>query len=146
MKRSVVIWAILALMFSAVSAFGGVRDFGRFTLYVPGDWTATQQGDTTILMKDDNTASMSITITEAEGSARYMAESLASEFEETFESVSTPERDSDGDYSWEMVNSYGVTTYAMLRVYDGEVMLITMTGVESAGEDIAAILGSVKDK
>ena len=45
-----------------------------------------------------------------------------------------------------METPQGVSTHAMLSVQDGEYMLITMTGVESGGEDMSEMLSSVEEK
>ena len=146
MKRSAVLAVVVAL-FAATMAFGAVQDFGKFTVDVAAGWTATQQGPTASFTKDDNTAAMSITADSAQGnSAKALADAFVGNFKGSFASVSAPEVDEDGDYSWDMVNAQGVNTHAMLHVEDGDYILITMTGLEAAADDIQAMLGSLKDK
>ena len=146
MKRLAVFAAIVAV-FSAAAAFGAVQDFGKFTVDVPAGWTASQNGPTAIINKDDNTAAMSLTVDSAQGnSAKDLAEAFVENFKGSFAKVSAPEADEDGDYAWVMTNGAGVDTHALLRADDGDYMLITMTGLETAGEEISAMLGSVQDK
>ncbi len=138
--------AVLLVAVLATAAFAGVQDFGKFTVDVADGWTATQNGPTAVITKNDNTAALSITVSPAEAPIADLAKAFAAEFSKSFATVSTPEADSDGDYSWDMVNAAGVNTHAMLHVEDGDYILITMTGVEAAGDEISAMLGSVKDK
>ena len=146
MKRLAVFAAVIAV-FSAAAAFGAVQDFGKFTIDVAAGWTASQQDSTVLINKDDNTAAMSLTVDSAQGSsAKDLAAAFVENFKGSFAKVSEPEADADGDYSWDMTNANGVDTHAMLTVQDGDYMLITMTGVEAAGEEISAMLGSIQDK
>ena len=147
MKRLAV--AAIVVVLSAAMAFGAVHDFGKFTLDIPAGWTATQQGPTAAIQKDDNTAAMSITldaVPEGVDSIDTLAAAFAQQFSGSFASVSTPEKDDDGDYAWDMVNAQGVNTHAMLSVNDGNYLLITLTGVESAPDEMSAILDSVQEK
>lgn len=146
MKRLAVFAAIIAV-FSAAAAFGAVQDFGKFTVDVAAGWTATQDGPSAVIVKNDNTASLTITVSPSEGaSAKDLAFALADQAKSSYPTVGTPEADSDGDYSWTMVNANGVENHALLRVDGGDFMLITMAGLDSAGEEISAMLGSIEDK
>ena len=145
MKR--IAFAAIVVALSAAMAFGTVQDFGKFTVDVAAGWTATQEGPSALINKNDGTAAMSITLAPAEGnSVQALAEAFVENFKGSFPKVTAPEADEDGDYSWTMTNANGVDTHALLRVDDGDYILITMTGIETAGEDIQAMLGSVKDK
>ncbi|MBQ7221685.1 MAG: hypothetical protein IJS28_11985 [Synergistaceae bacterium] len=144
MKRLAVAALVVAL--SAVAAFGAVQDFGKFTLDIADGWTATQTGPAVVITKDDKTASMSITIDSAQGNtADALAAAFVESFKGSFEKVGTPEKDDDGDYSWDMENG-GIETHAMLSVEDGNYMLITMTNADAAADDMMAILNSVQEK
>lgn len=146
MRRIFVLAMVLALTVSAV-AFGEVKDFGKFTIDVPAGWTATHTGPTASITKNDNTAALSVTVDSAQGnSAGALAAAFVESFKGSFKSVSEPKADSDGDYSWDMVNAQDVNTHAMLHVAEGDYVLITMTGVENAADDISAMLDSIKDK
>ena len=147
MKRTLTLIAVFAAVLAAASAFGAVQDFGKFTVDVPAGWTSSLQDNTAVITKNDNTAALTLTVASAEGNS---AADLASAFVETFKSsftkVGAPEADADGDYTWEMLNAQGVSTTAVLHVEDGDYMLITMTGLDAAGDEISAMLGSVQDK
>ena len=146
MKRLAVIVTLIALL-AASTAFAEVKDFGKFTLDVPTGWTSAQEGPTATVTKDDKTAALTITIMPSEGaSAKDLATAFTEEFKKSFKTVGTPEADADGDYSWDMKNENGVNTKAMLHVEGGDCMLVTMTGLETAGEEIGNILGTLKDK
>ncbi|MBQ7214852.1 MAG: hypothetical protein IJS39_02580 [Synergistaceae bacterium] len=69
MKRLAVLAAVFAVVLSAAAAFAGIQDFGKYTVNVPAGWTATPDGETVGIVKDDNTASMSITYDSLDGSS-----------------------------------------------------------------------------
>lgn len=50
MKRLAVL-SVLAVLFSAISAFGAVKDFGKFTVNVPKGWRTEKEGSKVTLMK-----------------------------------------------------------------------------------------------
>ena len=141
MKRSAV-FAVLAVVLSAVCAFGAVQDFGRFTIDVPSGWTATQDGSTVGIVKNDNTASMSITIDSTEGAS---LKDIAEEFSKAF-SGTKPEKDSDGDFSFDFTNQNGVSSHCIVTSEEGEYALLVLTGLENAPDDMSAILGSFNMK
>ena len=139
MKRLALSALVLAL--TAACAFGGVQDFGRFTIDVPAGWTATQDDSTVGIVKNDNTASLSITIDSTEGTP---LKDIAEEFSKAF-SGTKPEADSDGDYSFEF-NQNGVNSHCIITSEEGEYALLVLTGLENAPDDMSAILGSFKMK
>jgi len=147
MKRLLTALTLVAVF--AAASFAGVQDFGKFTIDVPEGWTASQQGPTAIFTKNDNTASLSITVDSTQG---YSAADLAAAFVENFKnsgsfaSVGTPEADSDGDYSWNMTNNQGVESKTILTVDDKNYVLFVATGIENAADDFGTMLGSVKSK
>ena len=140
MKRFALAALVVAL--TAVCAFGAVQDFGKFTLDIPAGWTATQDGSTVGIVKDDNTASMSITIDSTEGAAlKDIAEELSKELSGT-----KPEADSDGNYSFDFMNQNDVNSHCIITAEEGEYALLVLTGSENAPDDMTAILGSFKMK
>ena len=145
MKRLLAVLALTALL--ASSAFAATHDFGAFTVDVLDGWTASQDGPTAIITKNDNTASLTITLADTEGaSLGDLANAFVEEFKKTFTSVSAPAKDAEGDYTFEMVNANGVKSSALLTGDDAQYCLFVMTGIEAAGDEISAMLGSVKDK
>ena len=144
MKRSLALAAVLALVFSS-AAFA--YDFGAFTMDVADGWTPSVDGPTAVVAKNDNTASLSVTIMPAEGtSAKDFATAFVEELKKSFTSVSAPSEDTDGSYMWEMTNANGVKSTAALAVEDGNCKLVVMTGLEAAGDDIVKMLGTIKEK
>ena len=145
MKRLLTVTAIIALFASA--AFAATQDFGKFTVDVADGWTASQQGPTAVIVKNDNTASLSITLDATGGASRAdLANAFVEEFKKSFTSVSAPEADADGDYTFTMVNGNGIESKALLTGDDEQYCLFVMTGVDAAGDEISAMLGSVQDK
>ncbi|MBQ7221687.1 MAG: hypothetical protein IJS28_11995 [Synergistaceae bacterium] len=141
MKRILALFAALAVIFTSASAFGFVQKFARFSVDVPEGWTANQDGDTVILIKTDNTASMSITVGDPQGmNKKALAEAFVKEL-----NGKNLERDDDGDYTFTMTNANGVESLALLTGDDDDYALFVMTGLENAKDEMMAILGSVKD-
>ncbi len=144
MKRLLIALTLVAVF--ATASFSAVKDFGAFTVDVPDGWTASQEGPTAIIVKNDNTASLTITVDSTQGNSLG---DLAAAFVETFKnggqfkSVSSPEKDSDGDYSFTMVNNQDVESKALLSEDSGKYILLVMTGED---EGISAMLGSIKEK
>ena len=140
MKRTLAAIAVLAVVLSAASAFAFVQQFGKFSVDVPEGWGANQEGSTVILIKNDRTASMSITVADTEGMNRKaLAEAFVKEL-----NGRDLERDDDGDYTFTMTNANGVDSHALLTGDDEEYCLFVMTGIENARDEMTAILGSVK--
>lgn len=148
MKRSLALAAILAVVFSS-AAFAGVQDFGKFTVDVVQGCTAENQDGTAIITKNDSSAQLTIAIADAGGSTKaQLAEAFISEFKKsgTYTKITAPEADSDGSYSWEMTTAEGVVSNAMLAVEDGKCKLVVMTGLDTAGGEMAAMLETIKEK
>lgn len=144
MKRTVIFAAILALVLASSAM---AYDFGAFTMDVPAGWTASVDDSTGIVVKNDKTASFSITITPAEGNpAEIFVNAFVEEFKKSFAKVGAPKKQADGSYEWEMESANGVKSTAMLAVEDDKCKLVVMTGLEAAGDEIANMLGSIKEK
>ena len=77
-KRIGVLSVLAVLVFSA-AAFAAVQDFKNFTVDVPDDWTATQNGTTVGIVANDNSAAVSVTVDKRDG---MEAKDLAAAFAE----------------------------------------------------------------
>ena len=139
MKRLLVALTLVALF--AVAAFAGVQDFGRFTIDVPDGWTATKDGETVGIVKDDNTASASITVDSTDGSSlKEIAEAFV-------EALGGKNLAADGDtFTFEFTNANGVESKAVVSGDDKDYCLIVMTGIENAPDDFSAMLESLTEK
>ena len=148
MKRSLALAAVLALVLSS-AAFAGVQDFGKFTVDVAEGWTASSQQGTAVITKNDNTAQLTISMEDAGGMTKaQLAEAFVAEFKKsgTYTTVSNPEADKDGDYSWDMTTKAGAESHAMLTVEEGHFVLLVMTNVQNAPSDFTKMLGTIKEK
>ncbi|MBQ6772813.1 MAG: hypothetical protein IJP48_02000 [Synergistaceae bacterium] len=147
MKRLFTLSAVLVLALS-FAAFGAVQDFGRFTLDVPEGWTGTFQAPSAIITKNDNTAQLVVTISGTEGaSLGDIAAGVAEAFKQQgFTNLTEPTADSDGDYSFEGVNPQGAKSHVLITGADDEFCMFTMTGLETAADEIQAIIGSLAEK
>ena len=140
MKRSVVLALVLALAFSAV-AFAGVQDFGKFTVDVPAGWTANQDEETVGIVKNDNSASMSITYDSTEGAT---LKELADAFVEALKGKNL--KAEDGGYTFEFDNGNGVTSRGVLNGDKEHYALVVITGLENAPDEVMAIVNSIQEK
>ena len=138
MKKLVVVLALV--VFSAVAAFADVQDFGAFTIDVADGWTASVDGETVGIVKDDNTCSMSITYDSADG---VSLQELAEGFVQAFSATNLQEN--NGSYTFQMVNA-GITSECYLFGEDGKYALVVITGRENAPDDVDAMMDSLHDK
>lgn len=128
MKRLAVL-SVLVVLFTAACAFGAVQDFGKFTLDVPEGWSASQDGSTAVITKNDNSAVISMTL-ESTGGASL--EELAAAFAKEL-NASDPKPTGDGDYTFTFKNQHGVDSNCLLSGGGGMYILIVMTGDDVAG-------------
>ena len=145
MKRFALIFALVLVL--AVSA--SAMDFGKFTAEVPAGWSASKDGPTAIFTKEDNTASLSITVEETGGATtEQLAEAFVEAFKNSgnFTEFTEIEKDNDGSLTFNMKTKAGVVSNCFLSAEDGKYLLIVMTGADGNREEIANILGSVKEK
>lgn len=139
MKRLLTALTVVAVF--AASSFAGVQDFGAFTINVPEGWTATKDGATVGIVKNDNTASASITVDSADGaSAKELADAFVSEL--NGKNLQTME----GGYQFEFDNQNGVTSKAFISEQNGKYALIVVTGLENAPEEISKMIDSLQEK
>lgn len=145
MKR-IALAAVFAMIFVS-AAFAGVQEFAKFSIDVASGWTAADQDGTVIITKNDNTAQLTISISDAGGATKQqLAEAFVAEFKKSFAEVGAPVADSDGDYSWDMKTAAGAESHAMLTVEGSDFVLLVMTNVQAAPDDFTAMLGSIKQK
>lgn len=140
MKRTVIFAALLGLVLSS-AAFGEVQDFGAFTIDVPAGWTAAKDGETVGITKDDHSAAVSITYDSTDG---MTIKELAEAFVESLKGKDLKE--DNGTYTFTFVNASGVESSCVLSGDDKNYALVVMTGIESAPEEINAIVGSLTQK
>ena len=140
MKRLAVLAAVVAV-FSAAMAFAGVQDFGKFTVDVPAGWTAEQDGETIGIVKNDNTASMSISYDSLDGASLKEA---ADAFVEALNGKGLAQ---DGDvYTFTMTNANGVESKCFLSGDNKNYCLMVVTGAENAPDEVSAIMNSLTEK
>lgn len=133
---------LAALIFIfALPAFGAVQDFGRFTVEIPVGWTATQDGDTVTVIKNNKTASVSINIAPSDGvQIRTLAETFMKELGgKNFHF-------DDEAYMFDITNPNGVPSNAFISGDDKTYVLIVITGKENLSDEINKIVESVTEK
>lgn len=139
MKRLIIALTLVAL-FVAVS-FAEVQDFGAYTVDVPEGWKAMQEENTVGIIKDDNSAAVSITYGATEGaSLKEIAENFLKELNgRNLHRIG-------GNYVFEMTNSSGVDSKCFVSVENDKYGLIVATGAENAPKEVDAIIDSIRDK
>ena len=133
--------AVLALALASVS-FAGVQDFGVFTVDVPSGWTAEQDGTTVGFVKNDNTASMSVTVDENDGSS---IDDLVAMFVKELNGKNLT-KDKEGNAVFDFTTANGVTSKAVLNCDAKHFALIVLTGVENAQSEMYSIIDTLNFK
>ena len=129
----------LALCLAASSAFAEVKSFPKFKIDVPAGWTSLQEGPTVILVANDKSASISITIADTNGvSAKDLAAAFAKELK-----GNEPKFDAETDAYEFKFTSGGVENQATLTVEGKEYLLLTIAGENPQVYDI---LDTLEDK
>ena len=132
--------ALLFVALFAAAAFAEVKDFGAFRVDVPAGWTAEQDGETVGIVKNDNTAAVSITYDSADGaSAKEIAEAYMGELK------GRNLQGADNAFTFEMTNANGVDSTCYVFADEGKYALIVATGKENAPDEVDAIINSLDD-
>lgn len=136
MKR-VITFAIMLML--ATSAYGEIQEFKYFSVDVPEDWTAQEEGNEVRITADDKTGELRIIASEPE--EKTIAD-IASEFSAKFggsEFVS----DDEGTYTFEFSDSEGQAT---ITGDENFYMVIMASGFEKNGDTLGEILNSLEMK
>ena len=130
--------AVSAVLAFSVAAFAEVKDFKDFTVDVPDDWTAAQDGTTVAVTANDKYAAISITVDTTDGASM---KDLAAAFVEKLKGSGLEEE--DGVFTFTFTNENGVDSKAILNGEEGKFCLIVITGENPKMSDI---LDSIKEK
>ena len=136
-KRIGVLSVLAVLVFSA-AAFAAVQDFKDFTVDVPDDWTATQNGTTVGIVANDNSAAVSITMDKRDG---MEAKDLAAAFAEKLKG-SEPVLEDDV-YHFDFKNDAGVESRAILNTEGDKYLMLVITG---QNPKLEALIDSIQEK
>ena len=139
MKKLLTALTLVAVF--AAASFAGVQDFGKFTIDVPEGWTAEQDGETVGIVKNDNTAAVSISVDSMDGAS---LKELADEYVKALNGRNLTF--ADDTYQFEMTNSNGVDSKAVLSGDGKNYALFVVTGAENAPEDVSRMVGSITEK
>ena len=129
---------MLAVLVFSAAAFAAVQDFKDFTVDVPDDWTATQNGTTVGIVANDNSAAVSITVDKRDG---MEAKDLAAAFAEKLKG-SEPVLEDDV-YHFDFKNEAGVESRAILNTEDDKYLLLVITG---QNPKLEALIDSIQGK
>lgn len=140
--KKFLILAAVVVVFSS-SAFAEVQDFGIFKADIPAGWTAEQDRTTVGVMRDDKTASMSVTVEENDGtSLKDLADAFMSEL--NGRNLTTDEH---GNAVFEFTASAGTNSRVVLNADEKHFALIVITLAEgspdTAPNEISAMLDSL---
>ena len=114
------------------------QDFKDFTVDVPDDWTATQNGTTVGIVANDNSAAVSITVDKRDG---MEAKDLAAAFAEKLKG-SEPVLEDDV-YHFDFKNEAGVESRAILNTEGDNYLLLVITG---QNPKLEALIDSIQGK
>ena len=139
MKR-IVVALVLVLAFGA-GAMAEVQDFGIFKADIPAGWSAQQDGNTVGIIKDDKTASMSVTVEENDGtSLADLAEAFVKEL--NGRNLTTDEH---GNAVFEFTAKLGAESRAVLNADDKHFALIVITFGDGVPEETRSTVSGILD-
>ena len=135
-------WGLLTLAMILLlcgTAFGAVQDFPKFKIDVPSDWTASQEGPTVILLANDKSASISITVGPMGGAS---LEDMAKAFSKELKGSAPTATDGGFEFTF---NAGAVSSQAFIADNPDtkEYVLVAVTG---ENPKVADILNSLQDK
>lgn len=139
MKRSLLVLALV--VFAASMAFAGVQDFGAYTIDVPAGWTAEQDGETVGFVKNDNSASMSISYDTTDGAS---LKEIADAFVEALGGKNL--KNTELGYNFQMTNQNGIESDCLVIGDEAHYALIVVTGGENAEDEIMGMIASIQEK
>lgn len=129
----------VTMLMITTCAFADIEEFRYFSLDVPMGWTAEEDGAVVTVTADDKSGSLSITMGNPESrDIGELARSFSAELNGT-----TPEKDDEGNYSFEFNNGVSQATIAGDEDF---FMLIIGTGFVNNAETLGRILDSLEMK
>ncbi|MCR5346402.1 MAG: hypothetical protein K6E38_01380 [Fretibacterium sp.] len=124
LRAAIIVWAL----FSAGTAFGGVQDFGPFTLSIPKGWTAEKQSEgeivTANVFSPDESFAFTFTLCPLMG---LSLEETARSFSEGMGGTK-PQLDKNGAYRFTFNEGASAALVSGRLQELGYYMLVTMTG------------------
>ena len=143
MKRFIAVISVLMAVLTASAAFAVVQDFGEYTVDVIDGWTAVRQGETVYFVKNDNSASWSVMISELPGNA--ILEQYA---KDVMKQLKGSDFKFDGrSYSFKFKNANGQKSDAVITSISGKkFMQWGIAGAETAGKDLERLINSFSAK
>ena len=136
MKKLVL--ALMLVLGLAVSASAATKTFKHFSMDVPAGWTASEDGDTAIVVADDKSAALSVT---KEGTDGMSAKDLAAAYSKELKGT-TPTQDGEA-FMFNFKNAAGVDSKCILMVEGKEYALFVLTG---ESDKFGPMLQSIKEK
>lgn len=143
MKRLILIAIGLAVIITASAALAAVQDFGEYTVDVIDGWTAVPKGETVYFVKNDNSASWSMTISQLPDNAN-----LEQYTKDVMKQLNGSGFKFDGkSYQFQFKNPNGQKTDVVIITLGGKkFMQWGITGAETAGKEISQLIDSLTPK
>ena len=131
---------ILVLLVMAGAASAEVREFTKLSINIPEGWSAEEVAGTVAAVKDDKTASLTISVEHYEDG--HNLADMAQIYSQNFKGT-TPKPAQNGGYTFSFNNeNTQAIIYGGIRSY----ILITMTGIINAPEDFKTMTASMSLK
>lgn len=132
-----IVFAFIAFFAISTSAFAAVQDFGDLSVDVPAGWAAVKTGSTVAITAVDNSAALTITLEENDGTAM---EAIADAFLAQLNGVD-PELDEDGTFTFSFVNANGIECNVVLTGDEDFYFMLILMGEH---DDMEAIIDSIE--
>ena len=137
MKIKVLLFAFFMSFALSLPALAEVKDFGKFKVDVPAGWTAKDDDGTVIIAAADNSAVITITAGDNDGtSIEELAKQVSAELK-----GSAPKLEDD-TYIFTFKNENGVDSHGFVSGDAKQFALVTITGEHS---DTEKILNSLEE-
>ncbi len=128
---------IFVLLVMAATASAEVREFTKLSVDVPEGWSAEEKSDTVVVIKDDNTASLTISVAQYEDGQNLVE--TAKTFSQGLNGTE-PKREPNGSYTFMFNNN---DSYAVINGGLRSYILVTMTGLANAPEVFQSMTSSM---
>nr|WP_321501156.1 hypothetical protein [uncultured Dethiosulfovibrio sp.] len=136
MKRKSIIFALLAVLAISSVAFAAVKNFGPLSVEVPNGWSAGKDGSTVSLTADDNSAALTITLEDNDGTDLKL---IANEYAKQFNGTK-PDVDDDV-YTFTFKNPNDVECNVVIT---GDADMYVMLVMIGEHDDMEAIIDSIE--
>jgi hypothetical protein len=140
MKRIIVLTCMIAILFVGTALSEPIEFPNGIIVDVAPGWSYEGEGDSIILLSEDESCAIAIVITEA-GELKTSEE--AAKLLSKEHNGSEPEKIDDDAYEYSFKNETGVNTRVFVGIEDGRLKVLSITGNH---KDVEGMIDSITEK